>query len=184
MSDVTQVLQRLELGDSQAAEALLPLVYEELRKLAAARMASEQGDSTLQPTALVHEAWLRLLGPGPREWANRAHFFAAAAEAMRRILIDRARRRSAIKRGARVQRLDLDRVDVAVQTDDPTLLAIDEALEKLSLRDAQAAQLIKLRFFAGLNYDQAATIMGISPRTAKRCWTFARAWLYRELRAA
>ncbi len=163
------------------AEEWLPQLYGELRKLAAARMAGESGTQTLQPTALVHEAWLRLAAGGRNSWENQAHFFAAAAEAMRRILIDRARRKQALKRGGRAERLDLDRVDVAIETDEESLLAIDEALEKLAREDAQSAELVKLRFFVGLSYDEAARALGISERTAKRCWTFARAWLYREL---
>jgi RNA polymerase sigma factor (TIGR02999 family) len=160
---------------------LLASVYEELRKLAAARMATEQGTHTLQPTALVHEAWLRLEGSEHPTWQNRAHFFAAAAEAMRHILTDRARRKHALKRGANARHIDLDRVDVAVPTDEQTLLLINEALGKLATTDPQAAAVVKLRFFAGLGYEEVARTLGISERTAKRCWTFARAWLYREL---
>ncbi len=160
---------------------LLPLVYDELRRLAAARLADESGTSTLQPTALVHEAWLRLANSEDPGWKNRAHFFAAAAEAMRRILIDQARRKQALKRGARATRLDLDRVDIAVEADEETLLVINEALDKLAAQDPQAAELVKLRFFVGLDYAEAADTLGISERTAKRSWTFARAWLYREL---
>lgn len=181
MNDITQILGRIERGDSQAAEALLPLVYEELRKLAAARMAQESAGQTLQATALVHEAWLRLVGEGDRTWQNRAQFFAAAAEAMRRILIDRARRKHALKRGAGAERIDLDRVDVALEADADTLIRVNEALEKLAAEDAQAAQVVKLRFFVGLDYVEAAETLGISERSAKRCWNFARAWLYREL---
>ncbi len=169
---------------SSSADTLFPLLYGELRKLAAARMAGESGTQTLQPTALVHEAWLRLTAAGHGDWENRAHFFAAAAEAMRRILIDRARRKQALKRGPRAQRIDLDQVDIAVDTDDETLVMIDEALERLAHEDAACAELVKLRFFVGLSYEEAAGALGISERTAKRYWTFARAWLYRELRAA
>ncbi len=181
MSEVTCILDRIHNGESQAATELLPLVYDELRKLAAARMAQERNAWTLQPTALVHEAWLRLAGADQQTWQNRAHFFAAAADAMRRILIDHARRKQALKRGAGAKRLDLDRVDVAIAADSDTLLSIDEALDKLAGEDSQAAELVRLRFFVGLGYEEAAQIMGISERTAKRCWTFARAWLYREL---
>jgi RNA polymerase sigma factor (TIGR02999 family) len=181
VSDVTRILTAIEQGDPQAADRLLPLVYEELRKLAASRMANEAAGQTLQPTALVHEAWLRLSGPQPQVWRNRAHFFAAAAEAMRRILIDHARRKHAQRRGGGAKCIDLDQVDVAVQTDDESLLAIDEALEKLGVQDPQSAALVNLRFFVGLSYEEAAQTLGISERTAKRCWTFARAWLYREL---
>ena len=182
--NLTQILNTAGSGDPQAAEKLLPLVYEELRKLAAARMADERDTSTLQPTALVHEAWLRLVGSEQPAWTNRAHFFAAAAEAMRRILIDRARRKQALKRGARAERIDLDRVDVAIEADANSLLLINEALEKLATQDPQCAELVKLRFFVGLDYAEAAQALGISERSAKRCWTFARAWLYRELRSA
>src|SRR5262249_46458738 len=143
--------------------------------------AQEWETSTLQPTVLVHEAWLRLNGSGS-QWRNRGHFFAAAAEAMRRILIDHARRKRALKRRAGTERIDLERVDVAVQTDEESLLLIDDALEKLALQDLQSAELVKLRFFIGMSYQEAARVLGISERTAKRCWTFARAWLYRELR--
>ena|ERR1044071_9024469 len=167
--------------ESSPGQELLPLVYEELRKLAAARMANEGGNSTLQPTALVHEAWLRLAGPEQQPWKNRAHFFAAAAEAMRRILIDRARRKHALKRDAGAERLDLDRVDVAVEADEESLLRVNEALEKLAATDPECAQLIKLRFFVGLNYEEAAKALDMSERSAKRYWNFGRAWLYREL---
>jgi RNA polymerase sigma factor (TIGR02999 family) len=181
MSEVTQILQRVEKGEGKAAEELLPLVYEELRKLAAARMANESGTQTLQATALVHEAWLRLVVGGNRTWHNRAQFFAAAAEAMRRILIDRACRKHALKRGAGAQRIDLDRVDLATEADADTLIRVNDALEKLALQNAPAAQLVKLRFFIGLDYAEAAETLGISERTAKRSWSFARAWLFREL---
>jgi len=181
VNDVTEVLGRIGRGDAQAAEALLPLVYEELRKLAAARMAQESAGQTLQATALVHEAWLRLVSEGNRTWQNRAQFFSAAAEAMRRILIDRARRKHALKRGAGAERIDLDRVDVALEADADTLIRVNEALEKLAVQDAQAAEVVKLRFFVGLDYVEAAQTLGISERSAKRCWSFARAWLYREL---
>jgi RNA polymerase sigma factor (TIGR02999 family) len=169
---------------AQNSQDLLPLVYEELRKLAAARMAAEWDTSTLQPTALVHEAWLRLAGADQPAWKNRAHFFGAAAEAMRRILIDHARNKLALKRGAGCEKLDLDRVDVAIATDDATLLLINDALDKLAQQDPQSAELVKLRFFVGMSYEEAAEALGISERSAKRCWTFARAWLYRELRQA
>jgi len=181
MSAVTVILDRATQGEAQAAQELLPLVYEELRKLAAARMADELGTQTLQPTALVHEAWLRLVGPEQQAWKNRAHFFAAAAEAMRRILIDRARQKQALKRGARAGHIDLDRVDAAAEADEETLLQVNEALEKLAAQDPQSAELVKLRFFVGLDYSEAAEALGISQRTAKRYWTFARAWLFREL---
>jgi len=181
MRDITTILEHAANGQARAAQELLPLVYEELRKLAAARMANEGDTSTLQPTALVHEAWLRLVGSEQPSWKNRAHFFAAAAEAMRRILIENARRKQALKRGARPVRIDLDRVDIAITANEESLLAMNEALEKLAVQDPQSAQLVKLRFFVGLNYEEAAQTMSISERSAKRCWAFARAWLYREL---
>ena len=165
-----------------SAEELLPLVYNELRKLAAVRIAQEWDTSTLQPTALVHEAWLRLADSGGEAWKNRGHFFAAAAEAMRRILIDRARRKHALKRQAGTQRIDLDQVDLAFQADEESLLAVDDALQKLQAQEPQCAELVKLRFFVGMSYKEAAQALGISERSAKRYWTFARAWLYRELR--
>lgn len=181
VSDVTSILDRARQGDAKAGEELLPLVYEELRKLAAARMANEAAGHTLQPTALVHEAWLRIVSEGDRTWQNRAQFFAAAAEAMRRILIDRARRKLALKRGAGAERIDLDQLDLALETAPDTLLRVNEALDKLATQDAQAAEVVKLRFFVGMDYTEAARTLGISERTAKRCWSFARAWLYREL---
>jgi RNA polymerase sigma factor (TIGR02999 family) len=181
VSDVTRILDRVQQGDAKAREELLPLVYEELRKLATHRMAREDAGHTLQPTALVHEAWLRLVREGERTWQSRAQFFAAAAEAMRRILIERARRKHALKRGGGAERIDLDRVDIALEGDIDTLIRVNEALEKLAVEDSQAAEVVKLRFFAGLNYIEAAETMGISESSAKRCWTFARVWLYREL---
>jgi len=181
VSEFTTILDRAADGEAKAAEELLPLVYAQLRNLAAARLAEESDTQTLQPTALVHEAWLRLAGPSQSSWKNRGHFFGAAAEAMRRILIDRARRKSALKRGARAERVDLEQVNVAVEADDHSLLLINEALEKLGVQDPQSAELVKLRFFAGLGYEEAAQTLGISLRTAKRCWTYARAWLYREI---
>ena len=181
MDDSRTMLDSVAEDDGQAAAELLPQVYEELRKLAAARMADETGTQTLQPTALVHEAWLRLSGSAQRPWKNRAHFFAAAAEAMRRILIDRARGKHARKRDAGAFRFDLEQVDLAVEADEESLLQVNEALEKLAAVDAECAQLIKLRFFVGLDYEEAAQALGISPRSAKRCWTFGRAWLFREL---
>ncbi|MBI4324977.1 MAG: sigma-70 family RNA polymerase sigma factor [Chloroflexi bacterium] len=181
MSDVTRILDRVQQGDPKAAEELLPLVYDELRKLAAARMAALPPGQTLQATALVHEAWLRLAGPGRHDWNGRGHFFAAAAEAMRRILVDRARHKAAQKRGGGLRRIDLDRVDVAMESDDDVLLALDEALARYAQKDPQGAELIKLRFFAGLPNHQAAALLGVPERTAKRTWAFARAWLWHEL---
>ena len=182
MSAITVILNRAQQGDPHAADELLPLVYDELRKLAAHKMANEAPGHTLQPTALVHEAWLRLAGDaGPSHFDNRGHFFAAAAEAMRRILIDSARRKEAHKRGAGLERVNLDDVDVAAKADDTTLLRLDEALEKLAREDPPSAELVKLRFFAGLTTEQAAAALGISERTARRYWVFARAWLHDEL---
>jgi RNA polymerase sigma factor (TIGR02999 family) len=183
MSAVTLILDRAQQGDPNAAMELLPLVYDELRKLAAARMANEAAGNTLQPTALVHEAWLRLAGHDANvQFANRAHFFAAAAEAMRRILIERARRKSAEKRGGDWQRIDLDKVEVAADADDDTLLLVNEALEKLAQEDANAAEIAKLRFFGGLTLEAAGQVLGVTDRTAKRYWAYARAWLFDEIR--
>ena len=182
MSEVTRILDRVQQGDPKAAEELLPLVYEELRKLAAARMAAVPPGQTLQATALDHDAYLRLVGSGPREWNSRGHFFSAAAEAMRRILIERARQKASQKRGGGLQRIDLDHVDVAMDSDDEVVLALDEALARYAEKDPQGAELIKLRFFAGLPNHEAAALLGIPERTAKRTWAFARAWLYHEIK--
>ena len=183
MSDVTLLLNRAEQGDPRAAEELLPLVYEELRKLAAAKMASEAPGQTLQPTALVHEAWLRLAGSQSQQWTGRGHFFAAAAEAMRRILIDNARRKSRVRHGKGLVKVDLDSVDVAIESEPETLLAVDEALARLAETDPLKAQLVKLRYFVGLSIPEAGRAMELSESTAKRYWTFARAWLYDELKS-
>jgi RNA polymerase sigma factor (TIGR02999 family) len=182
LSDVTRILEAVARGDQASADELLPLVYGELRKLAAAKMAHEAPGQTLQPTALVHEAWLRLVGNEDQRWDCRAHFLAAAAEAMRRILIDNARRKNAQKRGAGAERVDLDAVELATNADDTQLLRINDALEALAKEDPPCAELVKLRFFIGLTNEQAAEAMGVSERTAKRYWTFARAWLYDHLR--
>ena len=183
MSEVTRLLEAVERGEREAEERLLDLVYSELHRMAEQKLAGEASGHTLQPTILVHDAWLQLVGNdiGPR-FTNRAHFFGAAAQAMRRILIDRARRRHAEKRGGDAARVDLDLVDIAVSADDATLLRIDEALERLSKEDPPSAELVRLRFFAGLRIEEAAEVLQISERTAKRYWTFARAWLYDELR--
>ena len=184
-SDMTRILEAVQNGDPKAAAELLPLVYDELRKLAAARMAHEASGHTLQPTALVHEAWLRLTRGGPNEpFANRAHFFAAAAEAMRRILVDRARRKSADKRGGGWERINLDSVDMAADANDDTLLLINESLEKLAKEEPQAAEIVKLRFFTGLTLEEAGQMLGFTERTAKRHWAFARAWLYDAMKGA
>jgi len=182
VSDITLILNAVEQGDLKAAEELLPLVYEELRKLAAYRMAQEQPGQTLQPTALVHEAWLRLAGDGNVQFEGRRHFFAAAAEAMRRILIDRARQKRSLKRGAGAERVSLDDLQLAIAADDETVLRVDEALTKLTKEDPDSAQFIKLRFFAGMTNAEAAQALGISERTARRHWSFARVWLFREIR--
>jgi RNA polymerase sigma factor (TIGR02999 family) len=183
MSEVTRILSAIERGDPSAAEQLLPLVYDELRKLAAAKLAQEKSGQTLQATALVHEAYLRLVGDGePRDWNGRGHFFAAAAEAMRRILLNRARDKKRLKRGGDRQRISLDRIEAALDTNDEELLALDEALEKLAGQDQTAAQLVKLRFFAGLSLKEAAASLAIAQRTAERQWAYARAWLYDQLR--
>jgi RNA polymerase sigma factor (TIGR02999 family) len=182
MADVTHILAAIEAGDPKAASALLPLVYDELRTLAAARLASEAPGNTLQPTALVHEAYLRLVGPaGAARWENRGHFFAAAAEAMRRILVDAARRKRREKHGGDRHRVDLDDAPAAAPDPRHDLVALDAALTRLVAEDPQAARLVELRHFAGLSVPEAAEALGISPRTADRVWAFARAWLHREL---
>lgn len=181
VSDLTVILQRMDQGDPHAANELLPLVYEELRKLAAQKMARENPGQTLQATALVHEAWLRLGGDDQPEWQNRAHFFAAAAEAMRRILIDKARRKNYLRHGGGAHRVNLDGLDLAASMDDGQLLALNEALDHLAEHDAPKAELVKLRFFAGLTNEQAARVLGVSEPTAKRHWAYARAWLFREI---
>jgi RNA polymerase sigma factor (TIGR02999 family) len=183
MSDVTRILSLIESGDPQAAEQLLPLVYDELRRLAAEKMAHEMPGQTLQATALVHEAYIRLVDvKRDQHWNSRGHFFTAAAEAMRRILINRARDKNRLKRGGDRQKVDLDRIEVAVETPPGDLLALDEALEKLSRQDSVCAQLVRLRFFAGLSGCEAADALGISRSTADRYWAYARAWLFESLR--
>jgi len=181
--DVTRVLEGVAAGDRLAADSLLDLVYDELRKLAAGKMAAESEGQTLQPTALVHEAWLRLFAAQAPRFAGRGQFFAAAAEAMRRVLIERARRKRSQKRGADAVRVNLEDVDVAAAADDDTVLLVDEALQKLAREDPDAARFIHLRFFGGLTNSQAAEALGLSERTARRQWSFARAWLYREIRS-
>jgi len=183
MSDVTQILSAIEQGDPSAAEQLLPLVYEELRKLAAQKMAQEKPGQTLQATALVHEAYLRLVDvEQAQHWNSRGHFFGAAAEAMRRILLNRARDKGRIKRGGHLERVDLDKIEIAGDVPGQDLLAIDEAIERLAEENRECADLVKLRFFAGLSVDEAAATMGISSRTAKRHSAYARAWLFEALR--
>jgi RNA polymerase sigma factor (TIGR02999 family) len=178
LSDVTRILAQIESGDPSAAERLLPLVYEELRKLAAARMAEESPGQTLQPTALVHEAYLRLVRPEDAgRWDNRGHFFAAAAEAMRRILVDAARRKRTQKHGGHRKRVELTDVPIPSELEDEKLVALDEALTRLAKEDPVAARVVELRHFAGLSIEDAATFLGMSRATAYRHWTYARAWL-------
>jgi len=181
MSDVTHILNAIEKGDPKAADDLLPLVYGELRKLAAHKMAGESAYQTLQPTALVHEAWLRLVESKEQTWQNRGHFFGAAAEAMRRILIENARRKRAVRHGGNQQRVDIGEVEIATNAKDEELLAMDDALERFTALDPQKAELVKLRYFVGMTNEEAAEILGISVPTAKRWWTYARAWLFSQL---
>jgi RNA polymerase sigma factor (TIGR02999 family) len=182
MTDVTGILSAIEQGDASAAEQLLPLVYDELRQLAAQRLAQEKPGQTLQATALVHEAYLRLVDvEQAQHWNSRGHFFAAAAEAMRRILVENARRKGRSKRGGGRQRVALDADPVALDMPAEHLLVLDEALTRLAQRDAPAAELVKLHCFAGLSIEQAAAVLGLSSRTAYRDWNFAQAWLYREI---
>ena len=185
MSDVTIFLNRIESGELEFGDELIHVVYDDLRKIAASKMAKEVPGNTLQPTALVHEAYLRLLGQEHKKWENSRHFFAAAAEAMRRILIERARKKKRPKHGGRLQRLDIAKLDVASEEDDHLdgLLFVHEAVERLAEKDEACAELVKLRFFAGLPNHTAAEILGISERTAKRNWAYARAWLAAELDA-
>jgi RNA polymerase sigma factor (TIGR02999 family) len=183
MSDVTKLLTAIDAGELSAAEQLLPLVYEELRRLAAAKMAQEQPGQTLQATALVHEAWLRLVGTDQQNsWNGRGHFFGAAAEAMRRILVDRARQKARVRHGGGMQRVDLTHVTLATHDPDDTVLAIHEALEKLALDSPQKAEIVKLRYFTGMEHAEIAQALGISEPTVRRHWTYARSWLYAELR--
>jgi RNA polymerase sigma factor (TIGR02999 family) len=184
VTDATRLLNAVEQGDPKAAEELLPLVYEELRRLAALKMADQPAGHTLQPTALVHEAYLRLVGADQRSWQNSRHFLAAAAEAMRHILIDSARKKRRLKRGGDWQRVDLEEVHLAVDAAPDGLLAVDEALEEFAREDPDKAELVKLRFFAGLSLPQAAQTLGLSLATAKRSWAFSRAWLYGRLSGA
>jgi RNA polymerase sigma factor (TIGR02999 family) len=183
MSDATQILERVGQGDGTAAEELLPLVYNELRRLAAARMAQEQSGQTLQPTALVHEAWLRLVRTPEQSWQNRAHFFRTAAECMRRILIDNARRKQQIRHGGGQQRIPLEGLEIADDSDPQRLLDINEALDRLAAKDCTKAEVVKLRFFGGLENREIAEVLGVSERTVERAWRFAKAWLLAELQA-
>jgi RNA polymerase sigma factor (TIGR02999 family) len=183
MSDATVMLAAIEAGDSKAAEQLLGIVYDELRRLAASKLAMEPPGQTLQPTALVHEAWLRLVGDRTGSFKDREHFFRASAEAMRRILIDRARRKHSVRHGGGFERMDFDGFDLAAPTVDDELLAVDEALEKFALKYSLQAELVKLRYFAGLSNEQAAQVLGISLSTAKNYWAFSRAWLLKEIKS-
>ena len=184
MSDVTQVLQAIQRGDGRASEELLPLVYNEMRQLAAARMAREAAGQTLQPTALVHEAWLRMVGAGERTWQNRAHFFGAAAEAMRRILVENARRKSRLKRGGGQLRLDIEDLDLAAAGPDDKVLLMDEALEQLKAEDPDKARIVVLKFFGGLTNQEVAENLGVTERTVERQWAYAKAWLFQKIRTA
>ena len=181
VSDVTRILDAIQDGDPKAADNLLPAVYEELRKLAAQKMAREAPGQTLQPTALVHEAWLRLSPSLDQRWENRVHFFGAAAEAMRRILVESARRKKRLKHGGQLERVDVDAIELPVPMPDDELLALDEALNRLATLDSRAAEVVKLCFFVGLTQEQAAKELGVSISTAERLWGFARAWLFREI---
>lgn len=178
MSEVTRILDRVQQGDPKAAEELLPLVYEELRRLAAHKMASEAPGQTLQATALVHEAWLRLVGPPDQRWQSRAHFFAAAAEAMRRILIDIARRKNQVRHGGGLRRLDLEGTDLALPDERDRLLQVHEVLDELAAVDPLKADVVKLRFFVGLTNAEIAGLLDLSERTVERAWRFAKAWLF------
>jgi RNA polymerase sigma factor (TIGR02999 family) len=185
MSEVTRILSAIEQGDPSAAEQLLPLVYDELRRLAAAKLASEKPGQTLQATALVHEAYLRLVDvEKAQQWNSRGHFFAAAAEAMRRILVERARHKGRMRHGGGRRRIDLLDAEVPAPTDDEQVLLLDEALARLAAVRPQAAELVKMRFFAGLTLEEISPLLSLSPRTARRLWAFARAWLRRDIERA
>jgi RNA polymerase sigma factor (TIGR02999 family) len=183
MNEVTRILSAIEQGDLQAAEQLLPLVYEDLRKLAAQKLAQEKPGQTLEATALVHEAYLRLIGGSAEQrWDSRGHFFSAAAEAMRRILVEHARRKQSLKRGGEFEREELNESAIVLSAPPDELLAVNEALEKLAIEDPSAAQLVKLRYFVGMTMEEAASALDMAPRSAERLWTYARVWLQREIR--
>jgi RNA polymerase sigma factor (TIGR02999 family) len=182
MTDVTRILNAIEQGDTQATDKLLPLVYEELRRLATQKMLHEQPGQTLQPTALVHEAYLRLVGEGAQNWKSRGHFFGAAAEAMRRILVERARMKQRIKHGVERHRIEMENLECVAERPSYELLALDETLAKLSEQEPLKADLVKLRYFAGLTAEQAAEVLNIAKATADRYWAYARAWLFNEIR--
>ncbi len=181
MSDITQILNAIEKGDPKASDELLPLVYEELRLLAAQKMSQEPSGQTLQATALVHEAYIRLVEGSDGDWNSRGHFFIAAAEAMRRILVENARRKKRIRHGGERHKVDLDEIDLSIDEPSFDLVALDESLEKLAREEEAIATLVKLRFYAGLSLDQAARILKVSRRTAIRYWVYAKAWLYKEI---
>jgi RNA polymerase sigma factor (TIGR02999 family) len=184
MSELTKILHATAQGDANAASKLLPLVYDELRQLAARKMAQESGTQTLQPTALVHEAWLRLGGDEQPTWQNRTHFFCAAAEAMRRILIDRARSKQARRHGGGQERVGVDEVEIVAPMKDDELLAVNEALDRFSQHAPQKAEMVKLRYFAGMGLKEAGQVLGISEPTAVRWWNYSRTWLYQEIQRA
>ena len=184
MSEVTRILDAIGHGDSKAAEELLPLIYDELRRLAAHRMAGEQPGQTLQPTALVHEAWLRLVGDGDPGWQNRAHFFGAAAEAMRRILIDRARSKQAARHGGGQVRVELEESSLEAPIDDEKILQVHEALDVLAAEDPEKAEIVKLRFFAGLSHEEIATLLGVNEKTVCRHWEVAKVRLFQSIKGA
>ncbi len=180
-NQVTQILQAAQQGDAGAVEELLPLIYNELRQIAAGKMAHEAAGHTLQPTALVHEVWLRLVGGSQQSWPSRAYFFAAAAEAMRRILVEHARRKQSLKRGGEFEREELTEATLVLNAPPDELLAVNDALEKLAAEDPGAAELVKLRYFVGMTMEESATALNLAPRSAERLWTYARAWLQREI---
>jgi RNA polymerase sigma factor (TIGR02999 family) len=181
VSDVTRILDRVQQGDPKAAEELLPLVYDELRRLAGTKMAHQPAGQTLQATALVHEAWLRLEAGTTQSWETRKHFFAAAAQAMRHILIERARRKLRARHGAELERVDLDAVEIAAPTDDERLLLIHSALDELATQDPAKAEVVKLRFFVGLDEKEIAELLQVTPRTVERYWSYAKAWLFERI---
>ena len=183
VTEVTRILTAIEQGHAKSTEKLLPVVYNELRRLAANKMANEPAGHTLQPTALVHEAWLKLVAPPAQSWQSRAHFFGAAAEAMRRILIARARRKQTRRRGAGAEHLDADEIEIASPAPDDQLLALNEALDRFAALEPRQAELVKLRYFVGLKIEEAAEVLGISKATAKRWWAYARAWLFNEIQS-
>jgi RNA polymerase sigma factor (TIGR02999 family) len=182
MAEITYALQSIGLDDPRAAEEILPLVYNDLRRHAGAQMAREPGGQTLQPTALVHEAWLRLVGGESQRWQNRAHFFGAAAEAMRRILVENARRKSRLKRGRGQLRLDIDEIELAETTPEEKLLLVNDAVERLQVEDPERARVVVLKFFGGFTNEEVAQSLGVTERTIERHWAFAKAWLYRSIR--